>query len=293
MLLQSLVLIAAMLVVTGALLMNGLYSAKAALHQRLMIASQTEMADATARFVSWARTEVEQNGSDPRNWSTMKSAEILPCNRLLSLPQSCPVSARVHWIVSGSTKSEDPTGRSLAENVSNLVVEHRLSATIYVTFVDDIHARIIGSSARQLTARIFAANPYVVITGTRSVNAAAGSEASSEGDSAGKYSRSSQQVHHSQLPISSEPASYTYTGINVVVDCINPPNTSNTLASTSGIAQLIDLRSIGNVAFAFRVPCSPSFTISNSPAGYAASDSNQYQEDSTISIHWNKNDNLK
>lgn len=64
MLIQSLVLIATMLIVGGALLTSTLVSAKAALHQAVIHKSETAMSDATAQFVTWAEDYVSKYGTE-------------------------------------------------------------------------------------------------------------------------------------------------------------------------------------------------------------------------------------
>ncbi|MBD5657607.1 MAG: hypothetical protein IAI50_20865, partial [Candidatus Eremiobacteraeota bacterium] len=63
MLLQSLVVIAAMLVLSASVLLETLVGAKAEFHQAMLAKTQTAMADATASFVQWAQTQVATYGA--------------------------------------------------------------------------------------------------------------------------------------------------------------------------------------------------------------------------------------
>lgn len=64
MLIQSLLLIATMLIVGSALLTSTLVSAKAAFHRAVIHKSETAMSDATAQFVSWAQNYVSKYGTE-------------------------------------------------------------------------------------------------------------------------------------------------------------------------------------------------------------------------------------
>ncbi len=126
MLIQSLLLIATMLIVGSALLTSTLVSAKAAFHRAVIHKSETAMSDATAQFVAWGQNYVSKYGTEAPWPSGMQSqsgplSEDLCTGKVLTgnTPPSpgapspngtCPLIATMEWTVTGS--SVTPTMRS-------------------------------------------------------------------------------------------------------------------------------------------------------------------------------------
>lgn len=288
MLLQTLVLVASMAVVTAALLTDGLFAAKAALRERLTAASRIETGDATARFVSWARAAVAADGVDPGGWPKAAPIRVALCDAASADGAPCTLYATLAWTVDGSTLADDAAGSSTARNLSAIVEEQRVSATLSVTLTDAAGARAYAASSREITLRVFAASPYAIVTATRDVAATAGASGTFEGDSAGFEASPAPSDAASAQPAASDPAAYTDTAIGVAVDCSQPAGTSETLASSDGTRELVALRRGGDLAYAFRVPCSPAFAIVGAPAEYRAAHGSQYDEPSSLDRAWRK-----
>jgi len=313
-LIQSLLLIATMLIVGSALLTSTLVSAKAAFHRAVIHKSETAMSDATAQFVTWAQNHVSKYDTEAA-WPTGMQPQSGPMNedlctgKVLSgnappqaagLPanSTCPLMATMEWTVTGSSatpvlRSAQTAATSTAQNLSVSLDEQRISATLTVIITNASGKTVFANHSRELTARIFDASPYVTATGTRDVSSEVGDIHGSEGDTAGFHQ--TEQGGFSATPTPSNPAAYTSTQIITEINCSNSPandNQTNAAVDDNGVYFDRSERSYGNLAWAFEAPCLPQFQINvaGAPADYKPATGNTYGTGSAADKAWRKSD---
>ena len=281
-----------MLVVTAALLLNELFSAKAALHQQVMNSSQTEMAEATSRFVRWAASNVKLSGTRLSAWPKMIPIKIASQNQEIESDKSDHMVALITWSVNGGSGLDAPVNeklpQSIATNVSQELDEQRISATISVSITNRSGSSLIKLS-RNVTARIFNADPYLVVTGMKSADSTAGTINSVEGDSGGFGEVFNTNQFNEKVPDVSSPALYVNTTIQAAIGCLNTAGASQGRQSSIASDLLVNVRSAGNLAYAFEAPCQPVFTMSSYPSNYSFPKNGVYLEDDSIDRAWSKN----
>ncbi len=287
MLIQSLVIIVAMVVLSGAILTSTLVTARASLHQTLLAKTQTAMNDATAAFVGAAAGNVRKYGTEQPWPSSSPSAQSMCGDASIGPDASsvspCPFLAVASWRVTGRTSaapaiSSSPppaSATSDAQNLAATIDEQRVSVTIAVRITDPTGRTLLADRSREVTARIFNASPYVVITGSRDSAAAAGSIHAAEGDTAGKPPSNLERNYIPISPDAGHPAQFTDTRLRTTVDCSNSSTTFDEAQpeATRDVGQYVDrsVREFGNQDWAFEAPCDPKYPIDNSkaPSGYA------------------------
>ncbi len=148
MLLQSMLMLAALLVIGSALLTSTLVSAKAAFHQTIQRKSETAMNEATADFVTWAQEHVKNDGLNQTSvWSAVPQQEppaptcaagdsVSPATDI----EECGLLRQIRWNVTGYTgdvpSNDASQNLSEATALSSAQAEQRISATISVNITD-------------------------------------------------------------------------------------------------------------------------------------------------------------
>jgi len=305
-LLQSLLLIATLIIMGSALLTSTLVNAKTAFHQMVARKTQAAMSDATSEFTAWAQENVRTNGiAQLPVWSAKVQQRPLQSlckpaetgGAAASPPSSCALFQRIQWNVTGHTGSisnaaSNDTLLSTASNIATAQDEQRISATITVAITNASGTLTYANHSREVTARLFHAFPYLVITASRDASTDAGEIESSEGDTAGAASQYLQTASASG-PVADEPATFTNTEIRTTVDCRNTANQPPSNSRQGGNnASFVQLRRYGNLSWAFEVPCAPSTQIDarTIPPNYLPPDGAVYQDRSTINASWFKGD---
>jgi len=307
-LIQSLVIIAAMVVLSGAILTSTLVTAKASLHHTLLAKTQTAMNDATAAFIGAAASDVRKYGTE-QPWPSPTPSSQAMCGNASSPAGAsvpCPFLAVASWRVTGRTSAApvsfpSPMAGSATSNAQNLAAtidEQRVSATIAVRITDPTGRTLLADRSREVTARIFNASPYVVITGSRDSTTAAGSVHAAEGDTGGTVPLL--LVNGSRplaSPIPNHPERFIDTRIRTSVDCYNSqPNFDQAnphSAADVGLQVDHSIRSFGNQDWAYEAPCAPAYAIDESaaPSGYATPIGSVYLSDPAQRNHqWRKGD---
>ena len=305
MLLQSLLLVVTLAIVGSALLTSTLVTAKSSFHSLVLRQSRSAMTDATASFISWAQTNMKQNGIDqlpiwaakPPTLATESTCNTVRHAVTSGPPVTCKLYRRVAWNTTGYSDIQavmsPNTTSSLASNLATAQNERRISATIAVAITDSTGTITYSRQSREITARLFHAFPYVALTGERDSAVEAGSIAAAEGDTAGFNTQLHQTSFTADAPTISSPATFNWTTLLTTTDCINSPN--NSFAN----AQLDDnnvifarVRGYGNLAWSYEVPCQPTQAInpSTAPNGYVPPTNSVYRSGSVINARWNKND---
>jgi hypothetical protein len=279
MLLQSLLAIAIMLLLAGALLTNALVSAKVAMHQAATRHVSIALARGTDDFTRWAANFVYTNRAGaqwPTNVQTTSPEPI--CDGSATRMQTeqrttCTLFETTTYQVTGSTTAPSPkgdaatAGQSTAENLQTLVDEQRISAEVTAT-ITNASGVVIGSVTRELTARVFDAPPYAIVTGTRDASTVLGSEHAAEGDTSGIYAIGKSSGGNA-TPDPANPSSYKVTVIRVKMTC------TNSSANNDQTDPVADNKPPGNnnmpwgvqaVHRAFEAPCLPSYGILNVPS---------------------------
>lgn len=180
MLLQSLLLIATLIIMGSALLTSTLVNAKTAFHQMVARKTQAAMIDATSEFTAWAQENVRTNGiAQLPVWSATFQQRPLQSlcqpaeehGAAASPPSSCALFQRIQWNVTGHTGSisnaaSNDTLLSTASNIATAQDEQRISATITVAITNAGGDIIFANHSRQVTARLFHAFPFIDIGDT-------------------------------------------------------------------------------------------------------------------------------
>jgi len=313
-LIQSLLLIATMLIVGSALLTSTLVSAKAAFHRAVIHKSETAMSDATAQFVSWAQNYVTKYGTEAP-WPTgtqpqsgpisedLCTGKVLSGNALGAPGASpsngtCALMATMEWTVTGSSATTalrpvQTAATSTALNLSVSLDEQRISATLTVIITNASGKTVFANHSREVTARIFDAVPYVAVTGSRDVATEVADIHASEGDTGGFHQ--TEQGDFSATPTPNNPAAYTSTQIITEIDCANSlTNDNQTDARANDNHVYFDRsdRGYGTLAWAFEAPCVPRYQINTNgaPADYRPATANIYGTGSATDRAWHKSD---
>lgn len=307
MLIQSLVIIAAMVVLSGAILTSTLVTAKASLHHTLLAKTQTAMNDATAAFIGAAASDVRKYGTE-QPWPSPTPSSQAMCGNASSPAGAsvpCPFLAVASWRVTGRTSAApvsfpSPMAGSATSNAQNLAAtidEQRVSATIAVRITDPTGRTLLADRSREVTARIFNASPYVVITGSRDSTTAAGSVHAAEGDTGGAAPSKLEEYYMPQSPDAKYPAQFTDTRIRTTVDCKNSSTTfdQNEPHATVDFGLNVNhsVRAFGNQDWAFEAPCDPKYLVddSSAPSGYATPIGSLYVANPTpVDLRWRKGD---
>jgi hypothetical protein len=313
-LIQSLLLIATMLIVGSALLTSTLVSAKAAFHRAVIHKSETAMSDATAQFVSWAQNYVSKYGTEAP-WPTgtqpqsgpisedLCTGKVLSGNALGAPGASpsngtCALMATMEWTVTGSSATTalrpvQTAATSTAQNLSVSLDEQRISATLTVIITNASGKTVFANHSRKLTARIFDASPYIAVTGSRDVPTEVGNIHSSEGDTggAGRFLSSNRSVAPSPV----DPSAFTDTQILTTIDCANTTTNNdqnNPEADGSSVYFDRSQRNYGNLAWAFEAPCAPTYQIdsTDAPKDYQPPQGRTYGTGAAVDRPWHKSD---
>jgi len=293
-LIQSLVIIAAMVVLSGAILTSTLVTAKASLHHTLLAKTQTAMNDATAAFIGAAASDVRKYGTE-QPWPSPTPSSQAMCGNASSPAGAsvpCPFLAAASWRVTGRTSAAPVSfpspmagsATSDAQNLAATIDEQRVSATIAVRITDPTGRTLLAGRSRQVTARIFNASPYVVITGSRDSTTAAGSVHAAEGDTGGFVGANKYAAGYAaESPNPSQPARLVDTRIRTTVDCLNSSATfdqGNPL-SLADSGTLVDhsIRAFGNQDWSYESPCVPTYgmNISAAPPDFTRPRGSEYQ----------------
>lgn len=183
--------------------------------------------------------------------------------------------------------------------MAGVLDEQRISATVNVAISDQLGHSIFGAKSQEITARIFDASPYIVVTGSHDSTSAAGVTSASEGDSGGVPSTVN-GIAVNAVPDPHRPNAYVDTTINTTIDCINPNSFSQTNPFSNvdkGNGQIIGVRQGGSMAWSFQMPCTPTYGVPAAPLGtsfYSPPTGRTYQIDvSSNSIQWTKNDQIR
>lgn len=263
-----------MLVLAGAILTSTLVSAKALLHQTILTKTQTAMSDATEAFVASTQAFVKQHGSEPSRWPISQPTTEALCTAAAGAGNAgvtCPYLATMNWAVTGSSatvaQANANSGAAAdASYLANTIDEQRISATISVQVSNQSGTVVYGERSREITARIFDAAPYVVVTGARDISTEDGNIHSSEGDTAGAL-QTNDLLAGSADPNPGYPTYYTDTRILTSIDCSNSvPGTTRPIGNAFFDTAF---HPYGNVAWSFESSCSSANTVAiGIPIGY-------------------------
>jgi hypothetical protein len=278
MLLQSLATIAVMVLLAGALLVSSLASATFALHEGATRSAGIALARGTHEVTAWISNFVHKNGA----------GGALPMQEQMLAPQplcddltesgapgaSQPVRtgacayATISYRVTGTTAggADGSTGPDTAENLQTVVDEQRASVELTAT-ITSASGEVLASGTRQLTLRLFDAQPWVVVTGTRDVSTVLGSIHAAEGDTAGQTGAGTASAI-AATPNPLDPSSFQDTSIHVTMTC------TNSSANSDPSRPDRDDQPPGNDNLpwgvqaqhgAFEAPCQPAYALSVSP----------------------------
>ncbi|GAC1309378.1 MAG: hypothetical protein NVSMB21_15840 [Vulcanimicrobiaceae bacterium] len=142
--------------------------------------------------------------------------------------------------------------------MSRVVDEQRIAATISVD-VDTRDGRYtFASASRQVTARVFDAAPYVVITGVKEIATSNGTAMSASGDSGGYLDRRiGQQIKQSPDP--KLPSLMADTRIVTTVTCDNSRNISQSDPRSGSTSPLIEANRQGDMDWHYETVCVPTY----------------------------------
>ncbi len=303
MLLQAMLMLAALLVIGSALLTSTLVSAKAAFHQTIQRKSETAMNEATADFVTWAQEHVKNDGLNQTSvWSAVPQQEppaptcasgdsVSPATDI----EGCSLMRQIRWNVTGYTgdvqNNAASQGLSEASALATAQEEQRVSATVSVVITDKTGQLTYDNRSREITARLFHAFPYVAVSGSKDVLSATGDRNSSEGDTAGH--ENTRLVFEQNPSARTLPATNSNTTIVTTIDCANTAQdaSSDPLLDDNEVT-FSALRSYGNLVWAYEVPCKSRQPIDPAtiPQGYTPPNSSDFMSNAQRNLMWFKRD---
>jgi len=284
MFIQALLLVAVMVVISGSILMSTIVTARSALHQSLIAQSQAAMSDATADFVTWATDRVQRKNAEV-SWRPIKdsngksdTSEFKPlCDSKRAASSTsgpCTHFVSANWMVVGATT---PGGRPQAgagnamqrtqvNNLARTVDEQRIAAIVSVDVQSADGRHTFSSDSREITARIFDASPYVVVTGVRAVSAINGTIKTSEGDSGG-YRGSKDDASVQSSPNPQYPTSVTDTRIVTTVNCVNTTSVNPGNPYNEAHNHIIEVGRDGDADWSYEMACTPTYRPTPAPVG--------------------------
>lgn len=270
---QGFLLIAIMLVVTGSILTSTLVTTRAALHQAIASQARTAMSKATVDFVTWARERVRAE-----NAQTSWAPKMLPTGQsdsaefkaLCSPAQlagaivapACRHRMYAKWVVTGSTTAPvqgGGTAPGIATNMARTVDEQRIAAVVSVAIESDDGRQTFGSASREITARIFDASPWVVVTGVRDLAATNGSVFSGEGDTGGVAGDDNLRGGFSNTPDPNNPSNLVDTRILSDVHCLNSPLVVQNDPRSRTETTIQEMNRQGDMDWSYELLCSPTY----------------------------------
>jgi hypothetical protein len=285
MLLQSMLTMAVMVVLAGALLTSALVSAKVAMHETATRLIGIALDGGTGDVTTWAADFVYRHtasGPWPTTEQTSQSQPIcepssssgMPAGLAPSLgPGPCSRYATVTYRITGSTSfaasaGDEKAATDAAENLQVLVDEQRISAEVTATITNNSGV-VLGSGTRQLTLRVFDAPPWAIVTGTRDVSTVLGPIDAVEGDTAGtKAGSATGQAKPDASPDPNDPSGFKDTTIKVTMTC------SNSAGNDDQEAPFRDNQEPGNyhlpwgvqlLGRAYEAPCQPKYAFAANP----------------------------
>ena len=258
---QSMVLLAAIIVISGTLLTSTLMTAKKSLHELLLTKTQIAMNNTVGDFEAWATQRVQSNNTQT-TWPTTFTRNI---KSTCGLP-SCQYWAYSKWLVTGATTAlsqqmTTTTKNASAVNLATAVDEQRISAQITVNIDDQSGKTTYGSATREITARTLNVAPYIVVTGVKDLQTASGQARSVEGDTGGSIGTT--KITYLISPNANFPADITDTRIHTDLDCVNSIAANSQADPYADKAISVDhsLRQFGDQDWQFEVPCIPSYHV--------------------------------
>ena len=305
MLLQSLLLVVTLALIGSALLTSTLVSAKSTFHALVLRQSRSAMTDATASFISWTQNNVKKNGIEQLPvWAatppvlgpnpTCGEKRPVLSNDVLA---RCKFYRTASWSVTGYTNlGETFLANALTSEANNLATaqsEGRVSATITVTITDNTGSIAYARLSRVITARIFHAPPYAVVSAERDATNEGGAIISAEGDTAGFADQRNRAPSANSIGSSAEPAALTDTRLRTTINCVNTASTGAPAeVLQNGNASFVSVRPYGNLAWSYETPCIPTIPINvaTAPQGYQQTFDGSYTNNSTSNRSWRKGD---
>jgi hypothetical protein len=273
MLLQSLTAIAVMVLLAGAMLVSSLASATFAVHDAASRNAQLALARGTNEVTAWISNFVQDNGASGALPTQEQLLAVEPlCDGLTargalgaSQTRRCgyvTISYRVTGTTSGVANNAGP---DTAENLQTVVDEQRASVEVMAT-VTSSSGEALAVATRQLTLRLFDAQPWAIVTGVRDVSTVLGSIHAAEGDTAGEAGVGTQSATATPNPL--DPSSFQDTTIHVTMTCAN----SSANSDPSRPERDNQPPGNGNLPWgvqsqhgAFEAPCQPTYALSDSP----------------------------
>jgi len=207
-LLQTLVSLAIVASLAGAILTSTLVAAKVALHERAAREVQLALARGTNEFTVWAADFVQRHHADGQ-WPVETTMHGSP-------------GEAISFRVTGSTTAGPAgslAGPDVALNLETAVDEQRVAGEVTAS-VRAADGSVVGSGTRDVTLRVFDAAPWAVVTGIRDVGAVLGSVHAAQGDTGG-VDGANADGGGTATPDPSHPAADTDTRIRVTMTCVN------------------------------------------------------------------------
>ncbi len=155
MLLQTMALLAIMLLVVGSLLTNALVTAKASAQQAVTRHITAALNRGGDEATNWAQRYVAINGADAQ-WPKEVQTDMPRKICLTREPSTliCPLSEVTTYAIVGSTSASTATkGPDRASNLQGAVNENRIALVITASLRNS--GVEVGSRSRRLTVRVF------------------------------------------------------------------------------------------------------------------------------------------
>lgn len=213
-------ILALLLTLAGAVLENGLFAAKIALHDSVARSSDVAISNGVANYTAGLANYVKAHGTNgpwPNGTSFAFPQDL--CDATIA-PQSCPFSATIDARISGASGGASAVpGSDPALNLQRTAIgEERVSAVLTAT-ISSKAGVVLGTRTRLLTYRVFTAAPYAIVSGSLDTAAISGSPATGQGDSGGALPPTADAPEAPAAPESANPAPLADTRIHVVLTC--------------------------------------------------------------------------
>lgn len=263
-----------MAVLAGALLVSSLASATFAVHELSARSARIALARGTNDVTAWVSSFVRKNGAggalpmQEQILAPEPACDGMAARGTLAAPQTGRCGyVTISYRVTGTTSDAGSnTGPDTAENLQTIVDEQRTSVELTAT-VTTGSGDALAVVTRQLTLRLFDAQPWAVVTGARDVSTVLGSIHAAQGDTAGQTGVGAQSAS-AATPNPLDPSAFQDTTIHVTMTCTNSsansdPNRPDRDNQSPGNGNLP--WGVQSQHGAFEAPCQPTYAFADSP----------------------------
>ncbi|MGH7709294.1 MAG: hypothetical protein ACREM6_15475 [Vulcanimicrobiaceae bacterium] len=219
MLLQSLTLVAILVMLGGALMTEALFAVKIAYHVAVARDAAAAVERASIDATSALRDYVKVHGADGPWPSAMTTIAATPMCATAGAA-TCERSFTADWkITSGPLADPSSAATATAYNVQREILHENRVAAVVVARIIGANGEELGSRTRYLTLRVLNSQPYATVTGVRDIETILGKNSSMQGDTSGTLANTAGTQRDMLAPDPTHPGYYHDTVVKASLSC--------------------------------------------------------------------------